>query len=242
MLYKGHWCIQDRPGAIVCGWFIVESLRMQTKKTSRRILLVVFAVAIFPTVRARFLCFCNSPSCPQAVCESSQRCFTKLRKEAKDDGNVSSSILYGCSEELNSSDVCTESSFMLCCDRQLCNMPNMLRKVTNFHQRRYALHTAQAPKVNKNVSCACSSSSPAMRVASVAAPSVLILTVVLLSLAMCRKMSHYQRKKSAQMKSNLKLKDRGSSEDLDIPQFVATRSTSMSSSEYKELVSNPYSV
>ena len=81
-----------------------------------------------------------------------------------------------------------------------------------------------------------------MRVASVAAPSVLILTVVLLSLAMCRKMSHYQRKKNAQMKSNVKLKDRGSSEDLDIPQFVATRSTSMSSSEFKELVSNPYSV
>ena len=76
---------------------------------------------------ARILCFCNSPSCPQAVCESTQRCFTKLRKEAKDDGNVSSSILYGCSEELNSSGVCTESSFMLCCDRQLCNMPNMLR-------------------------------------------------------------------------------------------------------------------
>ena len=55
-------------------------------------------------------------------------------------------------------------------------------------------------------------------------------------------MSHYQRKKNAQMKSNVKLKDREISEDLDIPQFVATRSTSMSSSEYKELVSNPYSV
>ena len=119
---------------------------------------------------------------------------------------------------------------------------NFISEVINFHQRRYALHTTQAPKVNKNVSCACSSSSPAMRVASVAAPSVLILTVVLLSVAMCRKMSHYQRKKNEQMKGNVKLKDRGSSEDLDIPQFVATRSTSMSSSEYKQLVSNPYSV
>lgn len=119
-----------------------------------------------------------------------------------------------------------------------------ISEVTNCHPRRSALRTTQAPKVNKNVSCACSSSSPAMRVASVATPSVLILTVVLLSLAMCRKMSHYQKKKNvhAQMKSNVKLKDRGSSEDLDMPQFITTQSTSMSSPEYKDLVFNPYSV
>ena len=57
-------------------------------------------------------------------------------------------------------------------------------------------------------------------------------------------MSHYQKKKNvhAQMKSNVKLKDRGSSEDLDMPQFITTQSTSMSSPEYKDLVSNPYSV
>ena len=119
-----------------------------------------------------------------------------------------------------------------------------ISEVTNCHQRRSASRTTQAPKVNKNESCMCSSSSPAMRVASVATPSVLILTVVLLSLAMCRKMSHYQRKTNvhAPMKSNVKLKDRGSSVDLDIPQFIATRSTSVSSLEYKDLVSNPYSV
>ena len=99
----------------------------RTKKIKRKYKGIAHDLMFSLTFLARFLCFCNSPSCPQAVCESSQRCFTKLRKEAKDDGNVSSSILYGCSEELNSSDVCTEPSFMLCCDRQLCNMPNMLR-------------------------------------------------------------------------------------------------------------------
>lgn len=79
------------------------------------------------TSLAHILCFCNSPYCPQAVCESSQRCFTKLIKKASASGNVSTSVMYGCGEALNSSDACLESSPMICCDTELCNMPNMLR-------------------------------------------------------------------------------------------------------------------
>ena len=79
------------------------------------------------TSPAHILCFCNSPSCPQAVCKSSQRCFTKLIRKASADGNVSTSVMYGCREALKSSDACLESSPMMCCNKELCNMPNMLR-------------------------------------------------------------------------------------------------------------------
>ena len=79
------------------------------------------------TTLAHILCFCNTPSCPQAVCNSSQRCFTKLIRKASADGNVSTSVMYGCSETMNSSDTCLKSSSMICCDTELCNMPNMLR-------------------------------------------------------------------------------------------------------------------
>ena len=45
---------------------------------------------------------------------------------------------------------------------------------------------------------------PAMRVASVVAPSVLILTVVFLSLGMCYKMSRYKKMRIMEMESGVK--------------------------------------
>lgn len=213
---------------------------MRAKKLRGTILLVTLAVITLPTVRGGILCFCNSPSCLQAVCESSRRCFTRLVRKASADGIVSTSIMYGCSEALNSSGICVESSVTMCCNKELCNMPNMLRKVTYVYQRKSPVATTNAPKVYKKVPCNCSSS-PAMRVASVAAPSVLILTVILLSLAMCRKMTDYQKK---QKKSDEKLINRSShliltrsSVDSDIPQSFSAESISTS-----ELVTNPYSV
>lgn len=76
---------------------------------------------------ANISCFCNSPSCPQAVCDSSQRCYSRLQKTASADANVSTSVMYGCLDEFNSSDLCLNSGVMMCCDTQLCNMPNKLR-------------------------------------------------------------------------------------------------------------------
>lgn len=163
-------------------------------------------IIMLPSVTARILCFCNSPSCPQAVCKSSQRCFTKLLRKASADGKVSTSVIYGCSEALNSSDVCLESSPMICCDRELCNMPNMLRKAIKTHQQRTQVHaTEHAPKVDEN-GTECTLSMPAMRVASVVAPSVLILTVVFLSLGMCYKMSRYEKMRITKMENGVKTK------------------------------------
>lgn len=79
------------------------------------------------TFSAIIFCFCNSPSCLQAVCESKQRCFTQLVRKSGSHGNVSTSVVYGCSEELNSNSTCAQSSRVVCCDKQLCNMPNILR-------------------------------------------------------------------------------------------------------------------
>lgn len=212
----------------------------------RSILVVSFI--ILPTVSASIFCFCNTPSCPQAVCKStSQRCFTRLTRQTSADGNVSTTIMYGCIEALNSSGVCLESSLMMCCDDQLCNMPNMLRKVTKDHQTKSKVYTTHAPRVKKDVTCKCASSSPTMRVASVVVPCVLILTVILLSLAMCRKMSRYQKDKKTQMNFNVKTSpshviQMESSVDYATPQSVSTETTITSSCGYCELVTNPHSV
>lgn len=148
-----------------------------------------------PTVPAIIFCFCNSPSCLQAVCESKQRCFTQLVRKSSNHGNVSTSVVYGCSEELNSNSTCAQSSRVVCCDKQLCNMPNILRRKAISNARRKPFTITHAPEISKNHKCKCATSSPAMRVASVVAPCVLILTVILLSLAICRKMSRYEKNK-----------------------------------------------
>ncbi|KAL9968368.1 hypothetical protein ACROYT_G026734 [Oculina patagonica] len=231
---------------------------MRAREMYSKIFWGTLAVIILPTVSAHILCFCNSPSCPQAVCKSNQRCFTKLLREAGADGNVSTSVMYGCSEALNSSDVCLDSSQMICCDKELCNMPNMLRKVTKIHQRRAQVHaTEHAPKVDEN-DTKCTSSMPAMRVASVVAPSVLILTVICLSLGMCYKMSRYEKLRNMECKSVInkssssgklfqKVRElkrcsllAGSSVEWNTPEVCSTEVGI--SSDSRELLSSPHSV
>lgn len=108
---------------------------------------------------ANIFCFCNSPSCLQAVCESRQWCFTQLVKKSSSHENISTSVVYGCSEELNSNSTCTQSSLVVCCDKQLCNMPNMLRSelltVINLHDHNGVLQYCKSVfnKSNYNVDC-----------------------------------------------------------------------------------------
>lgn len=214
-------------------------------------------IIILPTVTAHILCFCNSLSCPQAVCKSSQRCFTKLIRSA--DGNVSTGVLHGCSEALNSSDVCLESSPMICCDRELCNMPNMLRKAIKKYQRRPQVRaTEHTPKVDDTE---CTLSMPAMRVASVVAPSVLILTVVFLSLGICYKMSRYEKMRIVEMKSGVETRSpsdklfqkvrelkgcrvlAGHSVESNTSKVCCTEAgNKRNCSDYRELLSSPHSV
>lgn len=74
-------------------------------------------------------------------------------------------------------------------------------EVTKTHQRRTQVHaTEHAPNADEN-NTKCTLSMPAMRVASVVAPSVLILTVIFLSLGMCYKMSRYEKIRIMEMES-----------------------------------------
>lgn len=217
-------------------------------KSGRRLLLLILSqLIVLPTESANISCFCNSPSCPQAVCDSSQRCYSRLQITASADANVSTSVMYGCLDEFNSSDLCLNSSVMMCCDTQLCNMPNKLRKVIKVHERTSPTQITHSQMVGKIVKCKCASSSPAMRVASVVAPCVLILTVILLSLATCRKMSRYQKNKNTTIERSIKNRPfpfipLGCSTDSDIPESLSEASTSTRSGSYPRLIFNPHSV
>lgn len=79
-----------------------------------------------------------------------------------------------------------------------------LPEATKTYQRRTQVYaTEDAPKVDETAT-ACTSSMPAMRVASVVAPSVLILTVVFLSLGMCHKMSRYEKMRIMELESGVR--------------------------------------
>ena len=123
-----------------------------------------------------------------------------------------------------------------------------ISEVTKVFERRSPMYTTHAPpKVNENteLECKCASSLPAMRVASVAAPCALILTVIVLSLAMCRKMSRYKKKKNMRIKSYVKKRPShviqlGKSMDPGIPKSFSSWSRSCYS--HHELVNNSHSV
>ena len=86
----------------------------------------------------------------------------------------------------------------------VCNALSSISEASKTHQRRPQVHaTEHAPKVDEN-DTECTLSMPAMRVASVVAPSVLILAVVFLSLGMCYKMSRYQKIRIMEMESVVK--------------------------------------
>lgn len=223
-------------------------MRIEDVKNKVPLLLVVLIT--LPTGSANIFCFCNSPSCLGAVCESNQRCFTRLVKNASADGNLSTSIVYGCSEALNSTGSCLKSALVICCDTQLCNMPNMLRKRASLLARRYSMATTHAPMIREKAGCKCASLSPAMRVASVAAPSVLILTVILSSFAMCHKMSRYHKRNNItkEIESNavgMSLPFTplgGSMGDSDVPATFRAGKQSTGSCSYHTLITSPNSV
>ena len=102
---------------------------------------------------------------------------------------------------------------------------------------------------------------PAMRVASVVAPSVLILTVVLLSLGICYKMSRYKKMRIIEMKSGVKTRSPSDRlfqkvRELKGCRFLAGQSiesnaskvcntevdTKRNCSDCRELLSSPHSV
>ena len=92
-----------------------------------------------------------------------------------------------------------------------------------------------------------------MRVASVVAPSVLILIVIFLSLGMCYKMSRYEKLRIMKMKRGVKNSSSrkklfpkvrelliGSSVESNVPELCNTEVGI--SSDYPELLSSPHSV
>ncbi|XP_022800487.1 uncharacterized protein LOC111338300 isoform X2 [Stylophora pistillata] len=215
-------------------------------------------------MQANVSCFCNSPSCPQALCQSSQQCFSGLLRRVKADGNVSTSVSYGCIETLSPSLSCLNSSLLICCDKDLCNMPNMLRKITKTLQNRAQVDTKEHAFNDDQedvepVSNKCTESTPAMQVASVVAPSVLILTVILLSLGIFYKIARYQKIRISQLKRGFKhkasreglikkvqeLKGCGLLVRQNVPevfQTTAVISRSCSESDYRVLLSSPHNV
>lgn len=100
-----------------------------------------------------------------------------------------------------------------------------------------------------------------MRVASVVAPSVLILTVIFLSLGMCYKMSRYEKMRMLGVKKGVKNSSSsdklfekvrqlkrcsllaGSSMESNVPEVCSTDQEVVGiSSDYRELLSSPHSV
>ena len=135
-------------------------------------------------------------------------------------------------------------------------------EITKTHQRRAQVDTTEhAPNVNKLTEpvTKCTDSTSAMQVASIVAPSVLILTVVLLSLGMFYKMARYQKIRIMQIKRGVK--NTASREGLiqkvrelkgcsllvgpNVPEVFQTEvgiSRSCSENDYCELLSSPHSV
>ena len=118
--------------------------------------------------------------------------------------------------------------------------------------------TEHAPKVDDTE---CTLSMPAMRVASVVAPSVLILTVVFLSLGICYKMSRYEKMRLMEMKSGVKTRSpsdklfqkvrelkgcrllAGQSKESNASKVCSTEvGNKRNFSDYRELLSSPHSV
>lgn len=105
----------------------------------------------------------------------------------------------------------------------------------------------------------CTESTPAMQVASVVAPSVLILTVVLLSLGIFYKMARYQKIRTSQLKKSVKhkasrdglinkvreLKGCGLLVGSSVPEVFQTKtviSRSCSENDYRVLIASPHNV
>jgi len=132
--------------------------------------------------------------------------------------------------------------------------------IKTFQRRNQAYTTEHAPKVAKN-DTECALSMSAMRVASVVAPSVLILTVVFLSLGMCYKMSRYEKIRVTKMENGVKTSSTsdklfqkvrelkgckllaGHSVESNASKVCSTEvSTNRNCSDYRELLSSPRSV
>ena len=136
-----------------------------------------------------------------------------------------------------------------------------MSEASNAQQRRPQVHaTEHAPNVDEN-DTQCTLSMPAMRVASVVAPSVLILTVVFLSLGICYKMSRYEKTRIMKMESGVKTRSTseklfqkvrelkgcrllaGHSVESNASKVCSTEvGINRSSSDYRELLSSSRSV
>ena len=137
-------------------------------------------------------------------------------------------------------------------------------EITKTLQNRAQVDTKEHPFNDDQVdvepvSNKCTESTPAMQVASVVAPSVLILTVILLSLGIFYKIARYQKIRISQLKRGIKhkasreglikkvqeLKGCGLLVRQNVPevfQTTAVISRSCSESDYRVLLSSPHNV
>ncbi|XP_048579979.1 uncharacterized protein LOC116601507 isoform X2 [Nematostella vectensis] len=152
----------------------------------------------------RIECFCNGPRCSLGVCKSQHGCYIKAHMAAhvasRTDAHAqNNNVTYGCVENLRPSHICvtgaksrrTPNVHYYCCeDGDLCNMPLYLKDIiTNQEKNRIKKHYEK----NKKGAKICTEHTPALRLASVIIPSILIGVVGAISIALSCELVRYRK-------------------------------------------------
>ncbi|XP_031566785.1 uncharacterized protein LOC116301807 [Actinia tenebrosa] len=133
-------------------------------------------------------CLCTE--CPKAVCTSHYGCYIDVKEKRINTTHARQKITYGCIEEYNIT-ICKRHEWdaikrtrklpICCSDEDLCNMPLLLKDVIERKHKSKQAYWKRRQRLRDNNKQPCPEVEPAIQLASVILPSILIAVVFLIS-------------------------------------------------------------